>query len=446
MAQWVRRSRTDGGESIQIKWKVDGRYQSETFTDARLAAEFRTAVELAGHRWPEGWVRGEGWTGRDRVAEPGSAVPPEPEPVVTVADVANGPDGYFVHQRRRVLRGKVKLYTVFRAERAFALHLEPAFGRSAFVAVGPEAISDWVDEQLEFGAAPKSIRHRHGLLSSVMKHGQVRLKLRPDNPCALTELPELTTGTSAARQVRFFQHGEWALFRSCLAQDMWLLHDLELSTGMRWGEVSALRVADVTFAGEGVEFQANIHVVRAWSQRAPGDTCPVRWDEGENLSWVLGPPKSRRPRWVVVTGDVAQRLKAAVAGRAGREFVFVTRYGNPWRYPDYHSDRWVPARRLAQQRGLTRSVAPHMLRHTCVVWSLAEGVPIQVVSEMIGHTSLQMTYDVYGGLVNLHDPVMAQAMARALLVAGEAIQPRFEPATVRVLRPGRRGQARRRAS
>jgi hypothetical protein len=40
-----------------------------------------------------------------------------------------------VHQRKRVLRGKVKLYTVFRAERAFALHLEPAFGRSDFVAV-----------------------------------------------------------------------------------------------------------------------------------------------------------------------------------------------------------------------------------------------------------------------------------------------------------------------
>ena len=45
MAQWVRRPRTDGGESIQIKWKFDGRYQSETFTDARLAAEFRTAVD-----------------------------------------------------------------------------------------------------------------------------------------------------------------------------------------------------------------------------------------------------------------------------------------------------------------------------------------------------------------------------------------------------------------
>jgi hypothetical protein len=30
MAQWVRRPRTDGGESIQIKWRMDGRYQSET--------------------------------------------------------------------------------------------------------------------------------------------------------------------------------------------------------------------------------------------------------------------------------------------------------------------------------------------------------------------------------------------------------------------------------
>jgi integrase len=44
-----------------------------------------------------------------------------------------------------------------------------------------------------------------------------------------------------------------------------------------------------------------------------------------------------------------------------------------------------------------------MLRHTAVVWSLAEGVSIQVISEMIGHASLQMTYDIYGGLINLRD-------------------------------------------
>jgi integrase len=60
-----------------------------------------------------------------------------------------------------------------------------------------------------------------------------------------------------------------------------------------------------------------------------------------------------------------------------------------------------------------------MLRHTAVVWSLAAGVPIQVVSEMIGHTSLQMTYDVYGGLINLSDPAMGRAMADAMRVSAE---------------------------
>lgn len=60
MAQWVNRARTDGGQSIQIKWRMQGRWQCETFTDARAAAEFRAAVEAGGHRWPPGWVKGQG--------------------------------------------------------------------------------------------------------------------------------------------------------------------------------------------------------------------------------------------------------------------------------------------------------------------------------------------------------------------------------------------------
>jgi integrase len=86
--------------------------------------------------------------------------------------------------------------------------------------------------------------------------------------------------------VRFFQHGEWALFRSCLNPDIRLLHDLQLMTGQRWGEVSGLRVEDVTFTGDGEQRQENIHIVRAWSKRSPDDRSRVRWEDGENLTWV----------------------------------------------------------------------------------------------------------------------------------------------------------------
>jgi hypothetical protein len=96
MAQWVRRARAGGGESIQIKWRMDGRWQGETFTDARAAAEFRTAVENAGHRWPPGWVRGSGWVRPEPEAGPDPGVHTRPDagltPVpVTVEEVATGP-------------------------------------------------------------------------------------------------------------------------------------------------------------------------------------------------------------------------------------------------------------------------------------------------------------------------------------------------------------------
>lgn len=165
-------------------------------------------------------------------------------------------------------------------------------------------------------------------------------------------------------------------------------------------------------------------MVRAWSKRAPDEDGPIDIAHGENRTWKLGPPKSRRSRHVVVRGDDAQRLQKAIAALRPDDYLFRTSEGNPWRYPDFHSDRWVPARNEAVRRGLTKHATPHMLRHTTVVWSLAAGVRIEVVSEQLGHASLQITYDVYGGLINLHDPLMAEAMSREMLTIAEAIVPR----------------------
>jgi integrase len=53
-----------------------------------------------------------------------------------------------------------------------------------------------------------------------------------------------------------------------------------------------------------------------------------------------------------------------------------------------------------------------MLRHTAVVWALEAGVKLQVVSHALGHASIQTTYDIYGGLMDLHDPEMARALAQ----------------------------------
>ncbi|WP_251153844.1 tyrosine-type recombinase/integrase [Cellulosimicrobium sp. Marseille-Q4280] len=383
-------------------------------------------VERAGEYWPRGWVKGEGYI----------------DSIIDGRTFASVAEEFFAEQQRRINLGRVKAYSVHRYQRNYALHLEPAFGKLPFADIVPEDISDWIDAELDVPWTPKSIKNWHGLLSSIMKFGQIKLGLRHDNPCQLTELP--STDAREARQIRFFQHGEWALLRSCLKTDVLPLADLLLATGMRWGEVSALRVGDLSVREDDGQESVVIHIVRAWSTRAPDDRTPIRHREGESARWVLGPPKSRRSRYVVVTGDQASRLLSIVEGRGASEYVFVTARGNPWRYTEFHSDRWLPARREAERRGLTKKATPHMLRHTAVVWTLAAGVRIEVVSEMLGHASIQITYDIYGGLIDLHDPVMAQAMATAMTSVRQAIVPAPTRAEVdaRPVRPGPRGARR----
>jgi integrase len=371
VARIERRQRADGGITYRVKWvlgggrNATGSAQSESFTSEARALSFKADVEAAGHRWPKGWEKGRGYV----------AARPEEQ---TLTDVA---EAYFAHQERRVKRGVVKAYTLHRYRRSYALHIEPVLASVPFDEISPRHVESWVDDRIDDGVSPKSIRNRHGLLYSIMAFGQKHLTLRPDNPCEITELPEVNAAD--ARQIRFFQHDEWALFRSCLKADVRPMVDVLLATGLRWGEASALRVGDIRFAEDGK--RATIHVVRAWSKRAPNDPDPIRGDEYENKSWKLGPPKNRRSRYVVVDGQAATDLRSAVTGKSDADYVFATRSGTPWRYPDFHYDRWLPARKEAAERGLVKHPTPHMLRHTAVVWSLAEGVKIEKISEQLGH-------------------------------------------------------------
>jgi len=432
-----KRRRADGGTSYQVRWVLGGgsggagqQEAAETFTTKARAMAFAAEVEEAGHQWPMN-QEGVRWTkGRGYVSQPPQV------PGVTTADgeksFSDVAESFFAHQKRMMKLGHLTAYTLHRYRRSYELHLSTTFGLVPFAAISAMDIEDWMVEQRDIPSSGKSIRNRHGLLFSILVHGQKRLGLRPDNPAELTRLP--SKDGELGRQVRFFQHGEWALLRSCLRSDVHLMVDVALATGLRWGELAALRRGDLSFPDEET---VRIHVVRAWSKRAPDDSAAINWAAGENGTWRLGPPKSRRSRHVVVRGQDAVRLRQSVSALGQDDYVFTTSEGNPWRYPDFHSDRWAQARAEAERRGLTKHATPHMLRHTTVVWSLAAGVRIEVVSEQLGHASLQITYDVYGGLINLHDPVMAEAMAREMVTLAQAIVPAPARREVeqRVIRP-----------
>ncbi len=67
--------------------------------------------------------------------------------------------------------------------------------------------------------------------------------------------------------------------------------------------------------------------------------------------------------------------------------------------------------RLAKAAGLGHW-HPHELRHSAVSLLLAAGVPLQIVSEVVGHSSIRVTKDVYGHLEDRQRAAAADAMTQ----------------------------------
>jgi integrase len=394
MARIRQRKRADGGVTYQVCWVLGGgsagngaKEQYESFTNPKRSEAFRLEVEEAGHRWPAGWVKCQGY-----VTTPRSSTARSRSTRWLI--------GISSPVRRRVARRSVEGPT-----RCIATSARGRCTWSRASAASPRRHHrrghlEWIDDQLDAGAAPKSIRNRHGILYSAVQpacSGASRRQSVRD-----TELPGWT---HAARQIRFFTHAEWSTFPHGLKDDVLLLCDYLLATGLRWGEVSALRIGDLSIKDRDV----SLPIIRGWSGRSPDDTDEIDWAAGE-AKWKLGPPRTsvarvrRRHRGrrascrTCIGGDYATNI----CSRAARPLAV---RGLPLRAMEAGGQAAKPA---------STRLAPHMLRHTCVVWSLAEGVRIEQVSEMLGHASIQITYDVYGGLLDLEDPAVARAMAVAM--------------------------------
>jgi integrase len=181
------------------------------------------------------------------------------------------------------------------------------------------------------------------------------------------------------------------------------LYVLAITTGMRLGEVLRLRWREVDL---------NTRVVSIRGAR------PSEGGAG---------PKTQRSRRPVVLTEVAaaalRRHRAAQAAeriRAGaawqdRDLVFANTVGGPLNPSNLrHRD----FRRLLERAGLPR-MRFHDLRHSAATLLLGMGIHPKIVSELLGHTQVSITLDVYSHVtatmqhqaVNALDDLLAVKLA-----------------------------------
>ena len=157
--------------------------------------------------------------------------------------------------------------------------------------------------------------------------------------------------------------GPYGAFIRCLAY-----------TGLRWGEVTALRVRDVDLS------RRRLDVRRAFSDI--------------NGRLVEGAPKNHQARTVPLPLWLATQLKELIDGRGPDDLVFTTPAGYVLRMSNFRRHVWNPAVTAAGLAGLTS----HGLRHTAASLYIAAGTPPKVVQRILGHGSIAITLDLYGHL------------------------------------------------
>jgi len=78
--------------------------------------------------------------------------------------------------------------------------------------------------------------------------------------------------------------------------------------------------------------------------------------------------------------------------------VFVNLWGEPRGHPLTYAAVYDLVKRLRRRTGL--DFDPHWLRHTYATGRLRAGMPVEVVSKLLGHASITTTADIYGHLTS----------------------------------------------
>lgn len=247
----------------------------------------------------------------------------------------------------------------------------PSVGKKRLDKVTPADFTAMTKRIMEKGLSARTAQAAHKLLSQALR-AAVRQGVIGANPADKVDAPVPRKKPLAA----LTEAEAKKLLAAAKGDPYGPLWTLALTTGMRQGEIIALRWRDV-------DLEVGVVHVREGKTAKARRTIPLTKVAREALG-TAGP------------GDVLVFTTVAVTpkGRPGRP---------------------LEARNLLRQwhafsiATLGRRTTFHGLRHTAATLMLAQGVPLKVVSEMLGHDSIQITGDLYTEVV---DELKAKAAAR----------------------------------
>jgi integrase len=270
------------------------------------------------------------------------------------------------------------------------LHAVPTLGKVRLSRLNAQHIQSLYAAKLESGLSPTTVHHLSTALHGALAKAE-RLGLVARNVCDLVDVPRMADHEMhvlTPQQVR-------TLLDTVHGDRLEALYVLAITTGMRQGELLALRWRDVDLGRGSVSVRATLR----------------RMKQG---GYTFAPPKTKRSqRQITLTQRAVEvlrrhrlhqnveRLESPVW--EDNDLVFPNTLGRPMDGTNLLHYHFYP---LLKRTGLPR-IRFHDLRHTAATLLLGRGVNPKIVSEMLGHASVGITLDTYSHVL----PTMQQSAA-----------------------------------
>lgn len=286
-------------------------------------------------------------------------------------------------------------------------HILPVIGKVKLDRLETSHVRAMHARVADSGVSPRTVALAHAVLRSMLSEA-MRDEIIVRNVATLVRPPRVEP-----TEVEPWSNEEATTFLDANLDDTnYFLYKAALGTGLRKGELLALRWQDVDLQ------RRTLRVVQT-----------VQRIQGSGLQY--GPPKTLRSRRTIPLSQFAydalrgrhasQTSDRKNAGEKWQEngLIFTTSIGTPLEASNLR--RSFDA---AIERAGVKRIRFHDMRHTCATMLLAQGVPVRVVMDILGHSSMKVTTDTYG-----------HVLPDALRGAATAIDDAFSPPN----RPGSSG-------